>query len=76
MLAAQTFVMMIVSITPLPGGIGGAEGGFILLFSAFFGENIFPAVVLWRLITYYSCIGVGVLFSIHRPKNTMKHGYS
>ena len=72
MLAAQTFVMMIVSITPLPGGIGGAEGGFILLFKAVFKENIFPAVVLWRIITYYSCIGIGLLFSIHLPRNTIK----
>ncbi|MBW9158558.1 lysylphosphatidylglycerol synthase transmembrane domain-containing protein [Clostridium tagluense] len=72
MLAAQTLVMTIVSITPLPGGIGGAEGGFALLFKAFFKENIFPAIVLWRIITFYSCIGIGVLFSIHLPKNTIK----
>ncbi|HEY8891333.1 MAG TPA: lysylphosphatidylglycerol synthase transmembrane domain-containing protein [Clostridium sp.] len=72
MLAAQTLVMTIVSITPLPGGIGGAEGGFALLFKAFFKENIFPAIILWRIITFYSCIGIGALFSIHLPRNTIK----
>ena len=72
MLAAQSLVMMIVSITPLPGGSGGAEGGFTLLFQAFFKGNILPAVVLWRIITYYSCILVGALFLIHLPKNTIK----
>lgn len=68
MLAAQTLVMMIVSITPLPGGSGGAEGGFTLLFSLFFKENILPAVILWRAITYYSCIFIGAFFVIHLPK--------
>ena len=72
MLAAQTLVMMIVSITPLPGGSGGAEGGFTLLFKIFFKENILPAVLLWRIITYYSCIGIGLLFSIHLPRNKIR----
>ena len=72
MLAAQTFVMMIVSITPLPGGLGGAEGGFVLLFKMFFKENILPAMFLWRIITYYSCIGIGTLFVIHLPRKKIK----
>jgi uncharacterized protein (TIRG00374 family) len=69
MLAAQTLVMMIVSITPLPGGTGGAEGGFGFLFSIFFKEDILPAVILWRIITYYSCIFIGALFVIHPAKD-------
>jgi len=70
MLAAQTLVMLIVSITPLPGGAGGAEGGFVLLFTMFFKENILPGVLLWRIITYYSCILIGSFFSIHLTKNS------
>jgi len=70
MLAAQTLVMLLVSITPLPGGSGGAEGGFIFLFSMFFKENILPGVLLWRIITYYPCILIGSLFTIHLPKNS------
>ena len=76
MLAAQTLVMMIVSITPLPGGSGGAEGGFALLFSMFFKGEIFPAVILWRVITYYSCIFIGALFAIHIPQNRIKDNLS
>ena len=68
MLSAQTLVMLIVSITPLPGGAGGAEGGFILFFKMFFKENILPGVLLWRIITFYSCILIGSLFTIHLPK--------
>ena len=70
MLAAQTLVMMIVSITPLPGGSGGAEGGFAFLFKIFFKENILSAIVLWRIITYYSCIFIGASFAMHLPRNT------
>jgi len=70
MLAAQTLVMLIVSIPPIPGGAGGAEGGFILLFTMFFKENILPGVLLWRIITYYSCILIGSLFVIHLPRNS------
>ena len=69
MLAAQTLVMLIVSITPLPGGAGGAEGGFLLFFTMFFKENILPGVLLWRIITYYSCILIGSIFSIRLSKN-------
>ena len=71
MLSAQTLVMMIVSITPLPGGSVGAEGGFALLFSLFFKENILPAVILWRLITYYTCIFIEALFAVRLPKNIL-----
>jgi len=70
MLAAQTLVMLIVSITPLPGGAGGAEGGFLLLFKMFFKENVLPGVLLWRIITYYSCILIGAFFAIKLPKNS------
>jgi len=42
MLASQTLVMLIVSITPLPARSEGAEGGFIFLFKMFFKENILP----------------------------------
>jgi len=73
MLAAQTLVMLIVSITPLPGGAGGAEGGFILLFKMFFKENILPGALLWRIITYYSCILIGSLFAIHLPRNSKSY---
>jgi glycosyltransferase 2 family protein len=72
MLAAQTFVMMIVSIIPLPGGEGGAEGGFYLLFKIFFKEDIVPAIFLWRIITFYSCIGIGGLFTIFIPNRKIK----
>lgn len=53
MIAADTFVTMAASFVPLPGSSGGAEGGFFLFFSKFFGDTILPALTLWRFSTYY-----------------------
>ena len=63
-ISAQVFLTMFMSYIPLPGAIGGAEGGFYLIFSLFFtAGTIIPAIFLWRVITYYSSIGAGSLFS-------------
>lgn len=64
MIAAQSFVTMISSYTPLPGAAGAAEGSFLVLFQMFFSGNIIKqAMLLWRLITYYSSIIVGAFFA-------------
>lgn len=64
MIAAQSFVTMISSYTPLPGAAGAAEGSFLVLFQMFFApEVIQQAMLLWRLIAYYSCIVVGAFFA-------------
>jgi uncharacterized protein (TIRG00374 family) len=58
MIAADTFVMMVAAFIPLPGSSGGAEGGFALFFGRTFGSAIIPAILLWRIATYY----VNILF--------------
>lgn len=64
MIAAQSFVTMISSYTPLPGAAGAAEGSFLVIFQMFFSSSIIKqAMLLWRLITYYSCIIVGAFFA-------------
>lgn len=63
--SAAVFIATVISIVPLPGSAGGAEGGFYLFFGLFFSGNaIVLAILLWRIITYYSCIGVGVFFTV------------
>ncbi|KYH32048.1 hypothetical protein CLTEP_22930 [Clostridium tepidiprofundi DSM 19306] len=60
MIAANSFVIMLTSFVPLPGAVGGAEGGFYMFFSLFFSKkNIMSAILLWRLLTFYSCIIFG-----------------
>ena len=60
MIAGTAFVMMLTAFIPLPGAVGGAEGAFFMFFSLFFvSNNIMAAILLWRLITFYSCIIFG-----------------
>ena len=64
MIASQAFVTIISSFMPLPGGSGAAEGGFFIFFSFFFTQQtIKPAVLLWRIITYFFTILISVPFS-------------
>ncbi|QAT48472.1 flippase-like domain-containing protein [Caproiciproducens sp. NJN-50] len=64
MVAAQVFVAMVSAFVPLPGGSGGAESSFYLFFSLYFGATaIFPAILLWRIITYYANIVFGGVFA-------------
>ncbi len=61
-LSAVAFVSMASAFVPLPGGSGGAEGSFVLLFSLFFvSEDLLVALLLWRFITYYLCMVVGAI---------------
>ncbi|MBS5450204.1 MAG: flippase-like domain-containing protein [Coriobacteriia bacterium] len=53
-LAAAAFVQLILTAVPLPGGTGGAEGGFALFFGPSLGSGLVaPAIVLWRSLTFY-----------------------
>ncbi len=55
---------MISSYTPLPGAAGAAEGSFLVIFQMFFDDGVIKkAMLLWRLITYYSSIIVGAFFA-------------
>lgn len=70
MIAANSFVMMLTSFIPLPGASGGAEGGFYVFFKLFFKEqNILTGILLWRIVTFYSSLIIGSIF-------TMKTSYS
>ena len=61
--AAQIFVAMITAFVPLPGAIGGAEISFYMFFQIFFPSNqLNMAILLWRLLTFYFPIVMGLLF--------------
>lgn len=50
------------SFFPLPGGTGMNEITFTALFSSYFsGGRLFWALILWRLMTYYLYIFLGVI---------------
>ncbi|BED92758.1 MAG: flippase-like domain-containing protein [Candidatus Paraimprobicoccus trichonymphae] len=69
-LAAQSFVMMCTSLFPMPGGAGAAEISFFAFFSNFFINNTLkPAMLLWRIITYFLTILVTAPFSRIKKHN-------
>jgi len=65
LIAGQAFVCMVSSYVPTPGAMGAAEGSFALFFGLFFPNKLISlAVVLWRLITFYLPIVVGLIFTV------------
>ena len=59
-LAAGSMLELLTSAIPLPGGEGGAEVGFAMLFSPIFGSTITAAYVVWRFIEYVGPIAAAV----------------
>lgn len=57
-----TLVMLIGNFMPLPGGIGGIEYGFMQLFgSLVIGSALSGAMIMWRFVTYISCLIIGFI---------------
>lgn len=52
-LAAGSMVQLVASVVPLPGGTGGAEGGFALFFGSLFGDYATAGFLVWRAITFF-----------------------
>lgn len=56
----HAFIIMFATVMPTPGGAGGAEYTFMLLFGAVLAPvKTLAAMILWRIVTYYSCIAFG-----------------
>lgn len=61
----QSLLYMAVSFMPTPGTIGASEGGFYILYSSIFPNNILTFIMLLsRFIEYYFGIIVGGLFTL------------
>ncbi len=77
-ISAQSFVYMISSLFPIPGGSGMAEYSF----GGFFGGIFDPAamksaILIWRMITYYGTIFLCAPFSgIVKKRKLRKEGES
>jgi hypothetical protein len=46
---------------PIPGSSGATEAGFGIFFGSFFFAKSAAAMLIWRLITYYSMIVLGFI---------------
>lgn len=72
----QYLVQSISSTVPTPGGAGGAEAGFLLLFSPFVERAVLiPAMSTWRLLFFYLPLaGAAVIFFVLRRRQ-LRRGY-
>ena len=61
-----SFISIISSYIPLPGGMGGQEYLFILFFGLYVNQPLLSSLmILWRFVTYYLPMIVGaVIFNI------------
>ncbi len=82
-LAAGAFIQLLSSAVPLPGGTGGAEGGFALFLGHFFGISATAGYLVWRLVTFFAptmlCAPLLGLSSAHHASlrtrwNRLVHG--
>lgn len=67
----HAFITMLISLFPVPGGTGGAEYSFSLLFGTFTlsQSKLVLAIFLWRGVTYYLGIILGlVALTLHQNK--------
>ena len=53
-LAAGSMVQMVASAVPLPGGTGGAEGGFVMFYRHMFGSATSAGFLVWRIVTFFA----------------------
>lgn len=60
-LALNVYVTYAVSLMPTPGTSGAAEAVFLLLFRALFSQGAFWAMLIWRFMTYYIFIIIGLV---------------
>ena len=61
-IVCSSYVMLIGSFVPLPGGAGGLEFSFMAFYGNFIEpEKLASILVAWRIITYYLGIIVGAI---------------
>lgn len=70
----HAFIIMIISLFPIPGGTGGAEYSFTLLFGTFIfvKGKLVLAIFLWRIVTYYMGIILGLFALVIKPDISQK----
>ncbi len=67
-------IVMVISLFPIPGGSGGAEYSFSTIFSSFItnSSKLILAMILWRIITYYFGMFLGMIALVIPPQKMKK----
>ena len=66
-----------ISFIPTPGSSGAAEASFYLVFSILSGGFLFMGMLLWRFVSFYSImlIGIVVVFAGYSKNGRQKVQY-
>ena len=75
LLVVEICFILFASITfiPTPGNTGAADLSFYLLFEAGLLAGLaFPAILVWRGISFYSTILIGFVFARYKKKSDLK----
>jgi len=74
--AISAVLYVAINMFPLPGSVGAAERGFVLLFGPLFGSTTLTAMLLTRFINFYTMILLSGVFSayaqLRKPYNLSK----
>jgi len=67
-------IVMVISLFPIPGGSGGAEYSFEMIFRSYITSNskLVLAMILWRLLTYYFGMLAGLVAMVIRPDKVVE----
>lgn len=73
LIALNIMISMIIAVIPIPGGTGGAEYSFQMLFSTFISSPIILVISMfvWRFITYYFGMFCGLIALAKKPKKSI-----
>lgn len=73
----KNLVLMMSSFIPLPGAAGGAEVSFFTFFKLFFPANLLNiSGLLWRMITFYLTICIGMCFTLWQGETKNGNQYN
>lgn len=64
-IAISSVMYIAVALFPLPGAVGAAESGFVVLFGPLFGSTILAAMLLSRFINFYTMMLLSGAFSAY-----------
>ena len=53
-LAIGSTIQLVGTAVPLPGGTGGAEGGFVMFYKNMFGPATSAGFLVWRIVTFFA----------------------
>lgn len=72
-LSAQSMITLISLLVPTPGATGGVEGLSYMFYGLFFTKAfIIPAILIFRILTYYTSVIFGGLFALYAPEKPLQ----